>query len=87
VLLQANEDNLLRLKFDSILDYLKSALFDAYLVRLSGFTSGVLLTNHLSVLSYRKTSPRAQRSATIGKCNQLPSTFTKRIDLSRMRCE
>ncbi|KAF8313102.1 RabGAP/TBC [Clavulina sp. PMI_390] len=32
VLLQSNEESLLKLKFDSILDYLKSALFDAYLV-------------------------------------------------------
>jgi len=31
VLLQSNEEQLLKLKFDSILDYLKSALFDAYL--------------------------------------------------------
>lgn len=32
VLLQSNEEQLLKLKFDGILDYLKSALFDAYLV-------------------------------------------------------
>lgn len=32
VLLQSNEQQLLQLKFDGILDYLKSALFDAYLV-------------------------------------------------------
>lgn len=31
-LLQSNEQQLLQLKFDGILDYLKSALFDAYLV-------------------------------------------------------
>jgi hypothetical protein len=30
-LLQSNEEKLLELRFDSILDYLKSALFDAYL--------------------------------------------------------
>ncbi len=32
VLLQSNEEKLLQLKFDSILDFLKTALFDAYLV-------------------------------------------------------
>lgn len=37
VLLQSNEEKLLELKFDSILDYLKSALFDAYLVRVPLF--------------------------------------------------
>lgn len=45
VLLQSNEDQLLKLKFDSILDYLKSALFDAYLVR---STSGLLATPRLA---------------------------------------
>jgi ecotropic viral integration site 5 protein len=32
-LLQSNEEKLLEFRFDSILDYIKSALFDAYLVR------------------------------------------------------
>jgi ecotropic viral integration site 5 protein len=36
VLLQSNEEKLLTLRFDSILEYLKTALFDAYQVRLDG---------------------------------------------------
>ncbi|KAF8332648.1 RabGAP/TBC [Cantharellus anzutake] len=53
VLLQSNEEKLLQLKFDSILDFLKNALFDAYLVRMS-----VLLhVTQRSTLRVSKDSP------------------------------